>query len=32
MKKMCIKKKKKHIVKLSITIDEKNYIKMLNDM
>ena len=32
MRKTCIKKEKKHIIKLLIAIDEKNYIKMLNDM
>ena len=32
MRKMCIKKEKKHIIKLLIVINEKNYIKMLNNM
>ena len=32
MRKMCIKEEKKHIVELLIAINEKSYIKMLNDM
>ena len=32
MKKTCIKKEKKNIIKLLIAINEKNYVKMLNNM